>query len=74
MRDFLKCTSTGKLSMMRLGFAVSMVVGSVVALCGAVAMFVGASHADTAMTVGTALIGAGGFSKAVQAKYESRAD
>lgn len=61
----------GKNSMMRMGFAVSMFVGSVVGLAGAVAMFFDLSHAGTAITVGLGLIGSGGFAKAVQSKYEA---
>ena len=57
--------------MMRLGFLVSMTVGSIVGLSGAIAMFFDLSHAGTAITVGLGLIGSGGFAKAVQSKYES---
>lgn len=71
MRQFLTCSKTQKLSMMRLGFLVSMIIGSIVGLCGAVAMFFDLSHAGTAITVGLGLIGSGGFAKAVQSKYES---
>jgi hypothetical protein len=74
MKQFLTCNKTGKLSMMRLGFLISMFIGSVVSLCGALAMFFGLNYADTAMTTGAMLIGSGGFAKAVQSKYESTTD
>lgn len=70
MSKFFICSATGKYSMMRMGFAVSMVVGSAVSIAGAVAMFIDATHAGTAITAGLALVGSGGWAKAVQSKYE----
>lgn len=61
-----------KLSMMRVGFFVTLVIGSIVSLSGAVAMFMGLSAAGTAMTTGLAVMGSSGFAKAVQAKWESK--
>lgn len=62
---------TGKLSMMRVGFFVTLIVGSIVALSGAVAMFLGLDAAGTAMTTGLAVMGTSGFAKAVQSKWET---
>lgn len=59
-----------KLSMMRVGFFVTLVVGSIVSLSGAVAMFMSLDAAGTAMTTGLAVMGSSGFAKAVQAKWE----
>lgn len=70
MSNFFLCSATGKYSMMRLGFMISMIVGSLVAIAGAVAMFIDATHAGTAITAGLALVGSGGWAKAVQSKYE----
>lgn len=61
----------GKRSMMRLGFMISMVVGSVVSLTGCIAMFMSLPDAGMAITIGTGLIGSSAFAKAVQSKYES---
>ncbi len=69
MSEFLQGTS-GKLSMMRLGFAISMMLGSIVGLAGVVAMFFNLDHAATAITTGLALVGSGGWAKAVQSKHE----
>ena len=69
--SFLK-GNNGKYSMMRLGFLVSMVVGSMVSLAGCVAMFMSLADAGMAITIGTGLIGSSAFAKAVQAKYEGK--
>lgn len=61
-----------KLSMMRIGFFVTLIIGSIVSLSGAVAMFMGLSAAGTAMTTGLAVMGSGSFAKAVQSKWESK--
>ena len=71
MMRFLECKKTSQPSMMRLGFLVSMIVGSIVGLCGCVAMLMSLPDAGTAITIGLGLIGSSGFAKAVQAKYES---
>jgi hypothetical protein len=60
----------GKTSMMRLGFFVSLVVGSIMAIGGVVAMFMSVPDAAVAMMTGTATMAGGGFAKAVQAKWE----
>ena len=62
--------NNGKHSMMRLGFLVSMVVGSLVSLAGCMAMFMSLPDAGMAITIGTGLIGSSAFAKAVQSKYE----
>lgn len=67
MKQFFMC-SQGKLSMMRLGFFMSLMVGSFVAVAGAVNL--DAQHAGSAITAGLALIGSGGWAKAVQSKWE----
>lgn len=64
--------NNGKMSMMRVGFFGSMVVGSIVSLAGTVAMFYDMQHAGTAITTGLALLGSGGWAKAVQARYEGK--
>lgn len=69
--SFLK-DKNSKWSMMRLGFLVSLVIGSIVSLAGTVAMFYDVSAAGTAITAGLAIIGTGGFSKAIQAKHEGK--
>ena len=69
MSEFLQ-GNNGKLSMMRLGFAVSMTLGSIVGLAGVVGMFFNLDHSATAITTGLALVGSGGWAKAVQAGYE----
>jgi hypothetical protein len=71
--SFLK-DCNGKLSMMRLGFMVSMIIGTVVALAGVVAMFMTLPDAGIAITIGTGLIGSSAFAKAVQSKYEANND
>jgi len=64
----------GKRSMMRLGFMVSIIVGSVVSLAGCIAMFMSLPDAGMAITIGTGLIGSSAFAKAVQSKYEANND
>jgi len=64
------CDHKKKVSMMRVGFFVTLVVGSVVSLSGAVAMFLSLDAAGTAMTTGLAVMGSSGFAKAVQSKWE----
>jgi len=61
-----------KPSMMRIGFMVSLVLGSVVTLAGTVAMFMTLPDAAMALTLGTGLIGSSAFAKAIQTKWESR--
>lgn len=61
-----------KPSMMRIGFMVSLVLGSMVTLAGTVAMFLQLSDASMAMTLGTGLIGSSSFAKAIQSKWENR--
>lgn len=65
------CDHNKKLSMMRVGFFVTLVVGSIVSLSGAVAMFMSLDAAGTAMTTGLAVMGSSGFAKAVQSKWEA---
>lgn len=60
--------------MMRLGFAISMAVGSIVSLAGCIAMFMSLPDAGMAITIGTGLIGSSAFAKAVQSKYEASND
>lgn len=64
----------GKLSMMRLGFMSSIVIGSIVALAGCIAMLMKLPDAGMAITIGTGLIGSSAFAKAVQSKYEANND
>lgn len=59
-----------KVSMMRVGFFLSIIVGSIVSLAGTIAMFYDLTHAGTAITTGLGLVGSGGWAKAVQAKWE----
>lgn len=59
-----------KYSMMRVGFAVSLVLGTIVTLTGTVAMFMELPDAAMALTLGTGLIGSSAFAKAIQAKWE----
>lgn len=63
----------GKTSAMRVGLITCLTVGAIVALAGVVAMFYKLPDAATAITTGTALMGAGGFSKAIQSRYENGA-
>lgn len=60
--------------MMRLGFSVSLVIGSIVSIAGTVAMFMTLPDAGMAITIGTGLIGSSAFAKAVQSKYEANND
>lgn len=60
----------GKPSAMRVGFIVSLLVGSFMVIGGVIGMFLNLSDASIAMTSGTALISTGGFAKAIQARFE----
>jgi hypothetical protein len=57
--------------MMRVGFAVSLVLGTAVTLAGTVAMFMKLPDAAIALTLGTGLIGSSAFAKAIQTKWEN---
>lgn len=61
-----------KPSMMRIGFMVSLILGSVVTLAGTVAMFLQLADAAMAMTLGAGLISSSSFAKAIQSKWENR--
>ena len=69
MTIFKDCKN--KPSMMRAGFFVVLVIGSIVSLSGVAAMFMGLPDAGTAITTGLAVIGTNSFAKAVQSKYEA---
>ena len=61
-----------KISMMRVSFFVTIIIGSIVSLSGAVAMFMGLEAAGTAMTTGLAVMGSSGSAKAIQSKWEAK--
>jgi len=67
----LICDHNYKPSMMRVGFLLSLVVGSILSIFGCIAMFYGLQDAGVAMTAGTALMGGSSFAKAAQSKWES---
>lgn len=62
--------STGKTSMMRIGFFTCLSIGSMLAIAGTAAAFLKLADAGTLLTTGTALMGTSGFAKAIQAKWE----
>jgi len=64
----------GKVSMMRLGFLFSLVIGSLTTLCGVGGMFLSLDDAAVAMSTGSALMGASGFAKAIQSRWEKQND
>jgi len=61
-----------KTSMMRVGFLVSLVIGSIVTLAGVGGMFLSLDDAAVALTTGPTLMGASGFAKAIQSKWEKK--
>lgn len=61
-----------KLSMMRIGFMVSLVLGTILTLAGTVAMFMKLPDTSVALTLGTGLIGSSAFAKALQSRYEGK--
>lgn len=62
--------ATGKLSMMRVGFFVTLALGVLLCGSGAVAVFYGAKDAAVLVTIGGGMITSGGWAKAVQTKWE----
>ena len=60
--------------MMRLGFSVSLLVGSVVSFSGCAAMFMSLPDSAAAMSLGIGLISATAGAKAYQSKYEANND
>lgn len=62
----------GKVSMMRVGFFVTLVTGCMMCLSGIVAVFIGKAGFDVMITAGVGLMTSSGWAKAVQTKWESR--
>jgi len=62
--------STGKTSMMRVGFMTCLVIGSILALAGIVSAFMTLPDTSTMIVSGTGLMGSSGFAKAIQSKWE----
>lgn len=62
----------GKVSMMRVGFFVTLIIGSILCLGGLIGIFYALSEAGTAMACGSAMITGSGFAKSVQSKWEVR--
>ena len=57
--------------MMRLGFAVSLALGSILIIGGVVAAFSNVKDAAVMINSGSMLVGASGFAKAIQKKFEA---
>ncbi len=60
---------SGKASMMRVGFAVSLLVGSVLCGAGVVAVFM-SLDGNALITGGSLMITGSGFAKSIQKKWE----
>lgn len=56
--------------MMRVGFFVCLVVGSILALGGFVAVFMSLNDADVLVMSGAGLMSTSGFAKAIQSRWE----
>lgn len=61
---------SGKVSMMRVGFFVTLALGVALCAAGAVAVFYAAKDAATLLTIGGGMITSGGWAKAVQTRWE----
>ena len=61
--------NNGVPSMMRLGFLVNLIVGTVLIVCGIVLAFTGVPSAYM-ITAGAMMMTGGGFAKAWQKRYE----
>lgn len=61
-----------KLSMMRIGFLATLVIGSLMCLAGIPAVFMELSGANDLILGGTAMISTTGFAKAYQSRWEAR--
>jgi hypothetical protein len=59
-----------KLSMMRVGFFVCLIIGSLLSLGGMIAVFMKLADASVLVMSGTGLMGTSSFAKAVQSKWE----
>ena len=63
--------SNSKPSMMRVGFIVTLVVGSLLCLLGSIAIFMLIEGGETLVMSGSTMITGSGFAKAIQKKWES---
>lgn len=61
---------TGKISMMRVGFFVTLIVGSILCVGGLAAIYYGLAEAGTAIASGSAMMTGSGFAKSIQSKWE----
>lgn len=62
---------SGKWSMMRIGFFVTLITGVAMCLCAIPAVFMSLPDANALILGGSGMISATGFAKAVQTKWES---
>lgn len=60
---------SGKSSMMRVGFAFTLIIGGLMCIAGIVAVFM-KLDADTLLTGGSLMITGSGFAKSIQKKFE----
>lgn len=58
--------------MMRAGFFMSLIVGSILCVTGIVAVFMSLDGAETLIMSGSGLMGSSGFAKAVQSRWEAK--
>ena len=63
---------TGKISMMRVGFAVSLVIGAAMCLAAIAGMFLVRPDAVAMGTAGATMITASGFAKSIQKRWEGK--
>lgn len=59
----------GNKTMMLTGYMATLIVGGIISIAGAVAMFYSLPDSAAALIAGPALMGSGGYAKAVQEKW-----
>lgn len=69
----IHCHETGKVSMMRVGFLTTLIIGCVLCVSGTFAIFLNIAGGETLVMSGSGMITGSGFAKAIQKRWESNA-
>lgn len=67
----IRCHNTNKISMMRVGFLTTLIMGCVLCVAGITAIFLKVPGGETLVMSGSGMITGSGFAKAIQKRWES---